>query len=245
MAEMTKFLQSNNISSGFEIMVDPQNFHDKEIRKRRSVVVVGLSLDREDDLRDFLMRKGLSLDQTFVDPFLSLEALRGSNRIDKMESRLETNWRGRVLRFGPGADMNFDSDDETFERMFLKSYFRLIISRVRGEYFGKHDISPIFYSPGSSTAGFEDFRYAVESVVKFVIRGAGTEWCPSDLDFDYLKAFISRERGQAYQHVHLLNQGEIPVGELVNRVNDGGKDLVVDQMYNELLTAFGNVRPQQ
>ncbi|MBK7889302.1 MAG: hypothetical protein IPJ84_00170 [Bdellovibrionales bacterium] len=181
------------------------------------------------------------MNQTFIEPYADLAALQQSNRIDVNESRLETNWRGRVLRFGAGADADFDfnSPADVFERMFLKSYFRLIISKVNGDYFGKHDISPIFFSPGSSTAGFEDFKYAVDGVVKFVTRGAGTPWCPADPDFDYLKAFVSRDRGVPYQNIRLANKDEISIRDLFEMVKDRGVDAIVNQFYQEIQPSFG------
>ncbi|MGE3756969.1 MAG: hypothetical protein AB7H97_04395 [Pseudobdellovibrionaceae bacterium] len=208
-----------------------------DIMKRRSILFVGLEENRRDELVTFLQNNGLDADLTTVDYHGSLDSLANqNNRILITDTKIENNWRGRVLRFP--EDFTFQTNGDDFERLFLRSYFRLIISRVNGEFFGKHDISPQFYSPGSSTAGFEDFRSSVESSIKFVIRGRDTEWRTADPHFDFFKVFISLGEGQAYLNVNIFNQAQVSVQEIFHLIDQDQVGGVTDQIYNAISQHF-------
>ena len=235
-----KFLESQNVTNCFELIVDQNEFDGRPVDKRRTVYILGLNHNQNNELAEFLQNSGINAVNGENLVFYENIGLLGEENepIPLSDNSIENTWRGRILRFGEHFD--FNDNVEAVETNFLKSYFRLIITRVGTEYFGKHDISPTLYHPGSNTAGFEDFKYAIDGILKFLYRGVGERWCPADPHFDYVKTFISLGMNEAYIPVDTLGQNEILVNDLFQEIMhaNGGVEQVSQQIYNALAGHF-------
>jgi hypothetical protein len=234
LAAMKKFFEAQQIQSAFEIRIDPQTTPYGLIEKRRSVFITQLPQADQHQLLDLLDRNDIA--DREIRFYANLNDLEHSDLIDRESFEIENNWRGRILRFG--QDFNWQIDEAEFQRVMLKSFFRLILSRVNGEYFGKHDIAPVFYNPGQSTAGFDDFRGPVEGVVKFINRGREYGRCPADPYFDVLRVFVTIGMGQAYQQLNINQQPEILVGNLFTRIDNYGENPTSEWLYQQINQAW-------
>ncbi len=234
LASLRKFFEEKGVLSSFEIRINSQNLKLGHITKPRSLFITGLQQNHDEQLSQLMKGHGINdFDHRF---YMTLDELEQSTLIDRESSSLENNWRGRILRFG--QDFTWDLDDQKFVSVFLKSYFRLIISKVNGSYFGHHDIAPVFNNPGHSTAGSDDFRSAIDSMVKFVTNGREYNRCHADPDFDYLKVFTSTGTGQSYNFINLDGNPEIQISSLFNRIDTSQESKAVDWIYNAILTSF-------
>ncbi len=204
---MKQFLDSKGYSTCCELLIPQQDYFNIPINKNRSIFIVDVPTDFENDIREFLEFNGLL--QVEYRYYPELSALEKSDLIVGNEFNSQYNWRGRVLKFQDDFDLNTAGD--TFFKVFLKSYFRLILTLVNGEYFGRHDVAPSFYTPSYSIAGHPDFLGPVENLVSFVSRARGNEFGPVDPYFDFIKVFVSNGKGQKYHQLKLSGHDEIDI----------------------------------
>jgi len=233
--QVADFLVKSGYQSCFEITIfSPNSLSGKELTKSRLIYVVGLDENNRDGLKDLFSRN--SIENLGIDFHSNIDSLLTSTRFLIEESRLEINWRGRIVRFNQDFDFQISSED--FEKKFLKSYIRFIVTRVDGDYFGKHDISPVLYAIGASTAGFNDFRGSLESYIKFVNRAFG-EWNPIDPDMDYAKVYIADGAKARYRDVEVLGKKEISIAQLKIAIESSGLDFITNSIYDSIFREFG------
>lgn len=230
---VNRFLTQNDLNGQlFEILINPQERPNgfPPITKRRSVFIV--NLNDYAAFADFCAHRHLTIadHQIYQNP----GAILTSRLINLNDNSIENNWRGRILRFGQTGDFTLETAQPQFEQIFLKSFWRLIISYVGNEYFGKHDIVPLFYHPGSSVGGSEDFMYAVEGIAKFLDRGRAYGRPVADPDYDYVKVFgIVGQKGRA-ANVPILGNAEMSTAAFLNQINQLGVDAWTDNFYQEI-----------
>ncbi|WP_413560419.1 hypothetical protein [Bdellovibrio sp. HCB209] len=241
LAAIRSFLEKQGKNSCFEITVFPQEINGKQIIRRRSIIVVDLPANKSTELGQFLWMNGLSEQGTSIQFYQDLDSLVTNSQIALDDMSLDNNWRGRVLRFD--TDFNFQETYLDFEKKFLRSYFRFIISKYNENYFSKYDITPTFISPGTSTPGFPDFENATEDFVRYLENSsirANAFAGIADADFDFIRIFISKGQGRPFESVSLWNQQIISLNIIYNYILQFGPDKIVSEMNDSITSAFGN-----
>lgn len=233
-----KFLISQNIESTFEVRILPQPLgraEAVEITKRRLLFVTGLQRNDQQRLTDFMADHNVAA-ECFHHRNLDAFDVNPDEVTD--EFSLENNFRGRVLR--AGEDFNWNYSEAQFDSAFLKSIFRLILSKVNDDYFGRHDIAPIFFNPGHSTAGFPDFLGAVQGMVKYLNHGRRVGRTPADPDFDYINVFVSNQvdAARASRYIRLGGFTELRVRELFARIDESSEAETVNWLYGNVNRAW-------
>lgn len=118
---------------------------------------------------------------------------------------LESNWRGRLFYF---RDLQGAENRTEF---LLKSYWRLIVTQdVEGKFYTRHDLHPVFWSPGFSIAGQETFADEVERILLGLQNRRNLLIDDSN---DYLRVYARRAGAEAFQNVPLTPSGQNEIYE--------------------------------
>lgn len=196
---VSKFLIDNNIDGQLiELFIPEQMRSQGYLKNPRSIFISGVSDVAA--LRRFLSSKELMYK---LIEYHTIEDIKTSTFIDRESSDLTNNWRGRILRQGIDFDLNIPQNE--FEKKFLYSYWRLIITRADNNFFSKQNVTPVFYYPGDSTGGHEFFDGGIKNFVDFLSK-ASTNPHPQnrviDPLYDYVILFAVEKGGNPYNIIY-------------------------------------------
>lgn len=236
-SHIQKFLISQEIHNVYEIHLSPQPVIrpidvEPEIRKSRVIFITGLGTGYNNQIDDFFWRNGVTPEIRYHNHLNTLTVPAGYNDVLK----LENNFRGRILRWG--EDFNWNYNEDQFDSAFLKSFFRLIISKVDNDFFSRHDIAPTFFSPGFSTAGFSDFKGGVEGLIKYINQGRFINKSPADPDFDFIKIFVANGKGAKYHSLIVNGAIELNVNSIFAEIDKQSEDIFIQTFYNSIKNSW-------
>jgi hypothetical protein len=138
---------------------------------------------------------------------------------------IEANWRGRLFYY---RDLEQDQNKSDF---LLKSVWRIIVTQdAAGKFFTRHDINPVFWSPGFSIAGQDTFADEVSRILESL---QSRRKLLLDEENDFIKVFAKRNGLGAYSTVPLTPPGQEEVYEYrlsdINNLNQL-RDILVDRI---------------
>ncbi len=186
-----KFLQQNNLTDGIcEGRIPGDQWRNGEadpVQHTRLIVFTGIRDPM--DIKALCERNKLAID---IHQYENLDEYESNHSFTPSDVSLTYNWRGRILRYN--KDFSLSTNGKDFERIFLKSYWRFILRRQQGLYYGNHDIMPLFYHPGSSTAGFEDPMRSIHSFLNYIHVNYKEAFTGRfDPHYDYVALFSKHE----------------------------------------------------
>lgn len=117
---------------------------------------------------------------------------------------IESNWRGRLFNV---TDFMKANNKKNF---LMKSYWRIIVVKDNNNnFYTRHDIYPVFWSPGFSVAGEKDFKESVANILGQL--GHQMDYS-MDTQYDYLKVFaMNQAKIKQLQVVKISNKDELKI----------------------------------
>lgn len=200
-----------------ELLIRPME--DSVRAKRRSIFVIGGTLaDLERITQEAQVTLGANADYEAVcSTHGTIEAPDFSEEyISLSDTRLENNWRCRMIRLG---QIDF-TNAEQFQKLALSATWRLVVTRKGGEFFVRHDLFPVIWSPGYSVPGFTDLTSSIGHEMDFFGNRQSRLF---DDHNDILKVYAGDEGG-AFQELAIAGMPLLRI--------------------NQIQTAAGNFRDQ-
>jgi hypothetical protein len=147
-----------------EVLIRPTE--DAVRAKRRSIFIVGATqadLERITEESRTTLGDNADYEAAFC-THGTIEAPNFSEQLISLsDTRLENNWRCRMIRLN---QINFTNADQ-FQKLVLSATWRLVVTRRGAEFFVRHDIFPVLWSPGYSVAGFPDLNSSIGHEMDF------------------------------------------------------------------------------
>lgn len=204
-----------------EFLIEPQHIDDNEVKFRRSVVVTNVT--NHDVFLNNVRRCGIVVLDSSYRFYQNADQILESDLIDLNDYSLENNWRGRILR--NGIDFDPQTPPERLKGLLLDSLWRLIITKHDSHYFSKYNLHPVFYYPGDSVGGVDNFELGVNQFVEYVLKSKKL-----DPDFDQVVFFaLNRhfeETGSSYLVLSPFGNERIRLANFLQRLRKNKEEAI-------------------
>lgn len=210
-----KFLEAKSLTQGIceaKVMRDQMRSGKfPQIKHQRLMVLTGVQ--NPQDVATLCNNRDLLMD---VHSYPDLQSYENNYSFTPVDVDPTYNWRGRVLRFGTDFDLNTSQVD--FEKTFLKSYWRFILTQRENQFYANHDLTPVFYHPGSSTVGQDSPLPGVMAFLKYIYIDYSTQ-TPGrfDPDYDYVVLYGKKEGNVNLKKFSYAEPGEQSKDEWTHR----------------------------
>jgi len=179
---------------------------------------------------------GISLSDDHIRRYSNKSDLVSSDLISVDQLNLTNNWRGRLIKW---SKLSSISGRDDFEKTILKSYWRLIVTKNSDDFFTRHEITPYYYSPGYSTAGFDSFKSGIDSFLKFL--DSMTDVGQTDSVYDQVVILARKEPDKVFTKcipAFFNNEELITLKTLQKEIHSYGKNAVSAQIESSINIAF-------
>lgn len=209
-----------------EFIIEPQYIDEYEVKFRRSLMITNI----EDQYLFLNQIRGCGvevLDSNFK-YYQNVDQILESDLIDLNDYSLENNWRGRILR--NGIDFGPQTSPERLKELLLDSLWRLIITKHESQYFSKYNLHPVFYYPGDSVGGVDNFELGINQFVEYILKSKKL-----DPDFDQVVFFaLNRhfeETGSSFLALRPFGAERIRLANFIQRLKEN-KEATIEVLCN-------------
>lgn len=128
--------------------------------------------------------------------------------ISLSDTKLENNWRSRLVRLN---QIDFANREQVY-KLVLSATWRLVVTMRNNEFFVRHDIYPVIWSPGFSVGGTQDLGSAIGHEMDFFGNRSSRLF---DEHSDILKVFAG-EAGGVFNELTVGGHQQLRINEIQN-----------------------------